>query len=43
MAEADDVPAALDSLRAVFADLGIDEHDAVEESYTDMVAYKRGV
>jgi len=42
MAEADDVTAALDVVRAVLADLGVTDQDAVTDSYTDMVAARRG-
>lgn len=41
MAEQDDLTDALRSVRGVLDGLGVTEHDAVEQSYTDMVAEKR--
>jgi adenylate cyclase class 2 len=41
MAEPDDVTGALAVVRAVLADLGITDRDAVTDSYTDMVAAHR--
>ncbi|MEQ0564723.1 class IV adenylate cyclase [Amycolatopsis sp. NEAU-NG30] len=41
MADPDDLTAALASVRAVLDDLGVTEDDAVDESYTDMVARGR--
>lgn len=41
MAEPEDLKAALASVRAVLDGLGVSEDDAVERSYTDMVAERR--
>lgn len=40
-AEPDDVPAALEDVRAVLADLGITDHDLTSETYTSRVAAAR--
>ncbi|MBN9740616.1 adenylyl cyclase [Amycolatopsis sp. A1MSW2902] len=42
MAERDELPEALRSLREVLDGLGVGEGDAVEQSYTDMVMKARG-
>ncbi|HKS48073.1 MAG TPA: class IV adenylate cyclase [Amycolatopsis sp.] len=42
MADPDDVPAALGTVRGVLADLGITDADLSTESYTDRVAARRG-
>lgn len=41
LAEADDVPAALDAVRAVLGELGIEPEDLTTDTYTDSVAPHR--